>query len=363
MATWGSQTWGFANWGTLGDITVELSGQSLENQLGSVNTFPSIGWGALNWGSGEWGELSSPEAIITGQQLTTTVNTVNAFTDVSITLAGQEFGPIVIGDYVEGISVEADILGQQLNSTVNSVFGGEVVTVEVNSPSDDPWGNTRLGWGNGLWGNGDGITLLGNTTVEAQGEGNVTVTGQELQSNLGTAVLGVSILINVTGQELTSSEGDVFGGEVVEVQVRTASAQPWGETAWGDGQWGQSVGTDIAIGADAVLTPSVEVDLIGQQLTTTVNAISITADANVSLITNLLSISLGDENAFTDITVEVTGNNIGTIVIGDFQAGISQLIIPTGVTANTIAGTIGLNAWAVIDSGPSPTWTVVDKAA
>ena len=25
MATWGSQTWGFANWGTLGDTIVELT--------------------------------------------------------------------------------------------------------------------------------------------------------------------------------------------------------------------------------------------------------------------------------------------------------------------------------------------------
>ena len=140
MATWGSETWGFFNWGTLGDNSVTLSGQSISLSVGSVEQQSVPGWGTQYWGAGEWGDLVSPEALVTGQQLTTTVNTVNAFTDVSITLAGQEFGPIVIGDYVEGISVEADILGQQLNSTINSVFGGEVITVQVTSASNEAWG-------------------------------------------------------------------------------------------------------------------------------------------------------------------------------------------------------------------------------
>jgi len=422
MATWGSQTWGFANWGTLGDATVELSGQSISLSVGSVQAQSVPGWGTQYWGAGEWGDLRSPEALVTGQQLTTTVNTVTAFTDVSINITGQELGPIVIEDYLEGISTEALLIGEELNSTVNSVFGGEVVTVAVTSASNEAWGENA--WSIGAWGIGDGQTIsIGDTSIaigqqiNAQGqlitsfvndvlagisiiadptsvtantttgtvsleskyligsvEATTTVNSVNAQANADVIPTGLEIegdtgqleyeaTYSFNGVEATAVDGDVFGGPNIEIQVRTASAQPWGETAWGDGQWGQSVGTDIAIGADAVLTPSVEVDVIGQQLTTTVNALSITADANLSLDTNLINISLGAENAFTDITVEVTGNNIGTIVIGDFQAGISQLIIPTGVTANTITGTIGLNAWAVIDSGPSPTWTVVDKAA
>jgi hypothetical protein len=151
--------------------------------------------------------------------------------------------------------------------------------------------------------------------------------------------------------------------EVVEVQVTTASAIPWGETAWGDGFWGNGVGTDIAIGADAVLTPSIDVPVTGEQLDWTIGNETVTGDANVTLTGNEVTIALGDEDAFTNVTVQVTGNNIGPIVIGDFLAGISQLVVPTGVTATVSTGIMGINAWAVIEPNASTTWSVVDKAA
>jgi hypothetical protein len=48
---------------------------------------------------------------------------------------------------------------------------------------------------------------------------------------------------------------------------------------------------------------------------------------------------------------------------GTVVAGISQLVIPTGVTATVTNGTMGINAWAVIEPNASTTWSVVDKAA
>jgi hypothetical protein len=59
----------------------------------------------------------------------------------------------------------------------------------------------------------------------------------------------------------------------------------------------------------------------------------------------------------------VTGIQIGPFVIGDYQPGINGEAFPTGVTATTSTGIIGLNAWAVVDPGTAPTWTVVDIAA
>ena len=156
--------------------------------------------------------------------------------------------------------------------------------------------------------------------------------------------------------------GEAFGGEVVEVQVRTASAQPWGNEAWGNGEWGQSVGTDIAIGADTVLTPSIDVPVTGEDINTTAANVSITADANLSLTGQELESLLGNENAFSDVTVEITGQLL-TSEQGDVLAGISQLIIPTGLEATVTSGTMGVNAWAVVDPNASTTWSVVDKAA
>jgi hypothetical protein len=364
MATWGSQTWGYENWGTLGDVSITVSGQStLSLSVGSVDVQSVPGWGTQYWGAGEWGDLKSPEVSLTGQELTSTTATVTAFTDVTVEPTGQELGPIIIGDYVEGISVEASPTGLESNSIVNSVFGGEVVTVEVTSPSNDPWGNTLVGWGNGLWGVGDGITLLGETVAGTQADANVEVTGQELQSGTDGAVLGVSILIEAaTNAQLDFTIGNYFAGEVVEVQVTTASAIPWGETAWGDGFWGNGVGTDIAIGADAVLVPSIDVPVTGIDVNSTTGTLSITADANLSLTGQELESLLGDENAFTDVTIEVSGQEL-TTELNDVVAGISQLVIPTGLEATATSGTMGINAWAVVDPNSSTTWSVVDKAA
>jgi len=156
--------------------------------------------------------------------------------------------------------------------------------------------------------------------------------------------------------------GEAFGGEVVEVQVTTASAQPWGELTWGDGEWGQSVGTDISIGADTVIVPSVEVDVTGIALNSTAATVSVTADANLSLTGQEVELLQGNENAFSDVTIEVSGQEL-TTELENVVAGISALVLPTGVTSTTSTGIIGINAWAVVNPNASTTWSVVDKAA
>ena len=156
--------------------------------------------------------------------------------------------------------------------------------------------------------------------------------------------------------------GEAFGGEVVEVQVTTASAQPWGELTWGDGEWGQSVGTDISIGADTVIVPSVDVDVTGIALNSTAATVSVTADADLSLTGQEVELLQGNENAFSDVTIEVSGQEL-TTELENVVAGISALVLPTGVTSTTSTGIIGINAWAVVNPNASTTWSVVDKAA
>ena len=91
---------------------------------------------------------------------------------------------------------------------------------------------------------------------------------------------------------------------------------------------------------------------------------SVSGDANVPVTSaGLLTTTLGDEDAFTNVRINITGFSVGTIVIGDFLAGISDTAEPTGMTMTSTTGTIGLNAWELVDPGSSPTWTVVDKAA
>jgi hypothetical protein len=351
-----NEGWGRLSWNSL------VWGQDFENQTVQVTT-PGKGtlWGEDVWGDASWGQISGMDTDQGSAELTVSVDVQ---IDTTVT------GPADIGmntgtdGVVAGTSHLEEVTGEEATSTTGDAFGGETNVVQVTSPSNDPWGNTLVGWGNGLWGVGDGVTLLGNAVVNAQADANVSVTGEQLQSGTDGAVLGVSILIEAaTNTQLDFTIGNYFAGEVVEVQVTTASAIPWGETAWGDGFWGNGVGTDIAIGADAVLTPSIDVPVTGEQLDWTIGNETVTGDANVTLTGNEVTIALGDEDAFTNVTVQVTGNNIGPIVIGDFLAGISQLVVPTGVTATVSTGIMGINAWAVIEPNASTTWSVVDKAA
>jgi hypothetical protein len=381
VSGWGGITWGYAQWGNLNDVSVQLTGNSLQSDVGDEAATPNQGWGRLTWGylpwgqafedvtvqvttpgkgtlwgddvwgDASWGQISGMDTDQGSAELTVSV-------DVQIDTTSPNIGMNVATDgVVAGTSHLEEVTGEEATSTVGDAFGGETNVVQVTSPSNDPWGNET--WGNGLWGVGDGITLLGNATVVAQGDGSVTLTGEQANTAVGQTEIPVVI---DSGIEITSTLGDVFGGEVVEVQVTSASATPWGETAWGDGFWGNGVGTDIAIGADAVLTPSIDVPVTGEQLDWTIGTETVTADANVTLSSVSVEIFQGDENAFTDVTAEPTGQQL-TTELADVVAGISQLVIPTGVTATVSTGIMGINAWAVIEPNASTTWSVVDKAA
>ena len=399
---WGGKQWGINEWGELSDVTVSLTGQELTSSLGTetveailnrgwgrknwgeeawgiggsvlpdgqqlqttlasvtVTNEINIGWGGLAWGIGEWGDLANPDIIQTGIAMTSNTQDVSITADANVDATGSEATTGTDGA-VGGTSVDLQLVGEELTSATDGVFAGELVTVELTSPSNDPWGNTLVGWGNGLWGVGDGVTILGDAVVDLQGNANVIPTGAEATGQTGD--LGQASIYEFTSATATTIVGDAFGGEVVEIQVTTASAQPWGETSWGDGEWGQSVGTDIAIGADAVLIPSIDVPVTGEQLDWTIGVETVKADANVTLSGLSAEVFQGDENAFTDVNVQIVSYEQNNITIGNFVAGISQLVVPTGVTATTNVGTMGINAWAVIEPNASTTWSVVDKAA
>jgi len=342
-----NQGWGRLSWGSL------LWNQDFENQTIQVTT-PGTGttWGSDVWGDAEWGQISgmdtdqgsaeltvSIDASATGEQLNTTTDTA-----------------------VAGASAEVPLTGiAQLQTFTGNEFAGELVVVPVSSPSHDEWGTEY--WGSGQWGVGDGVTIaLGQETIS--GDANVEVTGEQI----GFQAVGETVIPIVieNGFELQSAQGDAFGGELVEVEVTTASAVPWGYSPYGEGQWGQGVGTDIGIGGEEVAVPSVEVPVNNTNLTINSfanNQPTVIGDANTLQTGEELTAVLGNEDAVPNTQVDVTGIELGPIIIGDFLAGISVEVQPTGVTATTSTGIIGLNAWELVDPGTAPTWTVVDKAA
>jgi len=396
---------------TTTSVTSVFAGELVEVQVTSSTTDQ---WGFDTWGQGGWG---------VGDGLSTQVGVTGVEAGATAVIANDNTKIIHTGTAVAGASAEAPVTGISITSEQGQEFAGPNIEVQVTSPSSDPWGEEA--YGEGAWGVGDGTSInlgsttprgnavvqvtavtaltisegtadaapdaevtgvgmtitsgvgtvtafanlditgvqanftIGNETISA--EANVGVTGFQLTGSLGQ--LQYEAIYTLTGAQSTLSTGNAFGGEVVEIQVTTASAQPWGEVTWGDGQWGQSVGTDIGIGGEEVAVPSVEVDVTGIELSSNTGNEAVTGDSNVSLTGIGLDLQLGDEDAFTNVRINVSGNDVGTIVIGDYLAGISAEASPTGVTMTSSSGTIGLNAWELVDPGTAPTWTVVDKAA
>jgi hypothetical protein len=341
---WGRITWGSLTWN-----------QDFENQTIQVTT-PGKGttWGSDVWGDAEWGQITGMDTDLGSASLTVSV-------DASIT--GEELNTTT-DTVVAGASAEVFLTGiTELQTFTGDEFGGPNIEVPVTSPVNDEWGTEY--WGAGQWGVGDGVTIvLGQETISAGA--NVEVTGiSELNTTTGS--LGqASIYEFPNPATAAASVNDVFGGEVVEVQVSTASAVPWGYAPFGEGQWGQGVGTDVSIGGEEVAVPSIEVPVNNTNLTINSfanNQPTITADANTLQTGEELTAVLGNEDAIPNTQVDVTGIELGPIIIGDFLAGISAEVQPTGVTATTSTGIIGLNAWELVDPGTAPIWTVVDKAA
>ena len=340
---WGRLSWNSLTWG-----------QDFENQTVQVSTpgNPTT-WGSDVWGDAEWGQITgmdtdlgtadltvSVDASITGQQLNTTTNTA-----------------------VAGASAEVPLTGvTQLQTFTGNEFAGPNIEVQVTSPANDEWGTEY--WGAGQWGVGDGVTVvLGQETIS--GDANVQVTGEQIAFQaVGETVIPIVI---ENGFELQSAQGDAFGGELVEVEVTTASAAPYGYGEFGSGQWGQGVGTDIGIGGEEVAVPSVEVPVNNTNLTISTevdprDSVTITGTANISPTGSQLTPLLGDEDAIPNTIASPTGIEISFVLQG-VVAGSSVEVDPTGVTMTPTTGTIGLNAWELVDPGTAPTWTVVDKAA
>ena len=342
-----NEGWGRLGWNSL------VWGQDFQDITVQVNTpgNPTL-WGGDVWGDASWGQITGMDTDLGASELTVSI-------DQQVT--GEELNSTT-DSVVAGTSAVATPSSPSpiANTSVNDVFGGELNVVQVTSPSNDEWG-TEL-WGSGQWGVGDGITIFVGTETEHIADGNVEVTGNQIDFE---AVGTVEIPVVTEGIQITSSVNDVFGGEVVEVQVTTASATNWGGASFGTGQFGQGPGTDISQGGEEIGLPSQEVPVTNTNLTLNSfanNQPTITADANVPVTGQELTPVLGDEDAIPNTIASPTGIEL-TTSMGNAVAGASAEVDLTGVTMATDSGTIGLNAWEIVDPGTAPTWTVVDKAA
>ena len=372
LTAYGAGTWSSLSFG--GDSVTNVS-------IGSVDAFNSEGWGRLTWGSLVWGEDAENATVsvttpgtpttwgqstygnyswgqITGAQVETGEELIEAGASV---ILSTNLLSIVNGTVSAQANFVIETIGVQLNSTVNSVFAGENVIVEVTTPgAPTTWGQGAFG--QYAWNQITGSSAdLGEETIE--GTGSLNLTG--VQSNTSTGTLSLIGDANVTAitNILNVSVASVSTKLDVDVEVTSPGNLPWGSASWGYGSWGNIGGMFISQGAEEESVPGVEVFVSTNLLTLTLTSIAqITADANITANTNLLTVGLGNEDAVPN-TIVTLSTNLLNVSVGAASGEVLSTVNPTGVSATASTGRLYIAAWAVVDIGVTNTWSVVDIAA
>ncbi len=302
----------------MADITVEVSspgltaygagtwsslsfgGDTATNiSIGSVDAFNAEGWGAYQWGYLVWGQsFEDASAEVTTPGTPTT------------------WGQSTYGNYSWG-----QIVG------IQSEIGDESIFNEQNAIASL---STNL------------LTL----TITS-----LTITGD---SNL-------SLNTNLLNIEEGFAQENVNANTIVE--LTSPGNLPWGATSWGNGSWGNIGGMEISQGAEEEVVPSIDVFVSTNLLTLTLTSIAqITGDANLTLNTNLLTTSLGDEEGIPNTLVSVS-TNLLNVSVGFASGEVLSTVSPNGVSATASTGRLFIAAWAVVDIGVTNNWSVVDIAA
>ena len=302
----------------MADITVEVSspgltaygagtwsslsfgGDTATNvSIGSVDAFNTEGWGAYQWGYLVWGQSFE-----------------NASAEVTTPGTPTTWGQSTYGNYSWGqiVGIQSELGDESIYNEQNAEasLSTNLLTLTVTTPTITGTANLSLS------------TNLLNTTVG--------FTSENVNANT---------IINLT------APGDL----------------PWGATAWGNGSWGNIGGMFISQGAEEEVVPSVEVNITGNALIFILTSIAqITADANVTPNTNILTVSLGNEDATPNTQVTLS-TNLLNISMGFASGETLSTISVTGVQVSSQTGRLFITAWAVVDIGVTNNWSVVDIAA
>jgi hypothetical protein len=400
---WGTQAWGENAWGDLGNAIVSPSGEQLtvytgdEESAGSsivdvstlllnittdtvninfiydvngqalnltVNSvfagesiFVEIStpgspttWGQYEWGSYGWSQITGIAAVQGEELISISIDTNTTGVQLNTTT----------GTAVAGASAEVSPTGVISNVSVNSVFAGENIIIEVTTPgSPTTWGENT--WGSASWGQITG-TVIQQGDESITGTGAIDLIGSQINTTTGTFIITADANLTLDTNLLNVTVNSVLAVLDVAVQVTSPGDLPWGATDWGYGSWGNIGGMDISQGGEEVVVPSVEVDVIGQQLNTTTGSTSIIGNANIDVSTNVLNISLGNEEATPNTQVTLS-TNLLTLSLGTATGETLSTISVVGVTVTSQVGRVYVSAWAVVDIGVTNAWTVVDIAA
>ena len=257
-------------------------------------------------------------------------------------------------------------------------FGGDTATNvsigSVDAFNTEGWGAYQ--WGYLVWGQSFEDASVNVTTPGIQSElGEESIFNEQnaivdLSTNLLTLTItsltitgdaNLSLNTNLLNIEEGFAQENVNANTIVEVNA--PGNLPWGAASWGYGSWGNIGGMFISQGAEEEVIPSIDVFVSTNLLTLTLTSIAqVTGDANITANTNLLTTSLGNEDAVPNTIVSVS-TNLLNVSVGAASGEVLSTVSPTGVSATASTGRLFISAWAVVNIGVTNTWSVVDIAA
>jgi hypothetical protein len=181
----------------------------------------------------------------------------------------------------------------------------EDVSVEVTTPGAVPttWGQST--YGNYAWNQITGSEAqTGDETVGIGLE--FTLSTNLLISSVNSVSGEANFEIIVTGNVINSTVNSVFAGENIIVEVTTpGSPTTWGSSSWGTGAWNQITGSLVEQGEETIEGTG-SLTLSTNLLNTTIANVTLTADANINVLTNVLNVNVGTILQQSSIDVFVT---------------------------------------------------------
>ncbi len=314
LTAYGAGTWSSLSFG--GDTATNVS-------IGSVDAFNTEGWGAYQWGYLVWGQsFEDASAEVTTPGTPTT------------------WGQDSYGNYSWGqiVGTQSEIGDESIYNEQNAIasLSTNLLNISTASLAGTISGTT---WGFQTWG----------SNAFAQTD------------NFITADSNLTLNTNLLNIEEGFAQENIEANTIVEVSA--PGNLPWGAAYWGSGSWGNIGGMFISQGAEEEVIPSIDVFVSTNLLTLTLTSIAqVTGDANLTLNTNLLTTSLGNEDAVPNTIVSVSTNLLNASV-GTASGEVLSTVSPIGVSSTASTGRLYISAWAVVDIGVTNSWSVVDIAA
>jgi hypothetical protein len=357
---WGYLTWSLGEFGTgLQNVNVIPTSNLLQSNISSVSVNGEInsGWGRNTWGSQAWGINGT--LILSGQELTTSLNSVTALAVTFAPVTIPEVLGMDLGDPYISLDAEAAVVGEQITTFIGDVDVSPDVSItgitanltlnSVNASNAQGWG--RLTWGSLPWG-----VDVSDLAVQLTGvEGHVDVGSVDINADGNQSVnTGVFAEAVTEGFATITADANAFPtSQILNLSLDSVSIIGTGNVSL-TGQNLTTVLNDVDVSPDA--------DVTGQTLTTALGIAQSAISTDAYPTAQSLSLSLNSVSIDLNQQVNVTGQSIISSLNSVSILG-NTIASPTGISLTGSVGQVYVTAWQIVDTGQNINWTPVDTAA